>query len=194
MRALVLGNGESRLNKLVPSNCDEVWACNLAFQHNVHANYIVATDAHRQHEIWVSGYAQKKECVFLDWTPIPANRELPDTLRDGGFKVIANEYREGMMVMSGWQNTMYVTFLGEQQGLITNVKMRELPRRFSSGGLAMWLAAKTGNDEILLAGFGDKKHVYREYIRGPDEPHIDHWQKERDFIINNFKEIEWRYI
>lgn len=223
-RAIILGNGDSRddweephpekrrfgsivgLKKfgrypevdnqwLIRSHSDiDLWGCNLAFKAYSDLDYLVATDANRQHEIIVSeGATERPTLCFLDWVEIPADENMPNDLREAGMNVIQNDYKNGMMCVSGYRKTLYVTYLGNTHRNIESIKMSEIPRRFSSGGLAMWLAAQKGYKTIFLKAFGDEKHAYKEYS-GIDQPHIDHWKEEREFIINEFKEIDWRYV
>lgn len=190
--AIILGNGENRRGIDIPDNCD-VWACNLAFKEPIPIDFLVATDVHRQHEIYVSGYANDNICMFLDWTPVPAEATTPEILQMSGFKTKQNEPTGNDVVISGWNNTMFFTYLNDTD-CVKNIKMNEIPRRFSSGSLAMWLAAEQDYDEILLAGFGDEKHIYRDYAEGVDIPHTDLWKEERDYIIEKHPEINWRYL
>ena len=150
-------------------------------------------DAHRQHEIYCSGYANDNRCIFLDWNPVTSEATTPELLELAGFTTRYNDYDSHGVVISGWNNTMFFTYLNETDK-VESVEMSELPKRFSSGGFAMWLAAKEGYKEILLAGFGDTKHAYREYAEGVDIPHVKIWEEERKFIIDSFKDVKWRYV
>lgn len=190
--AIILGNGESRKGIDIPDSCD-VWACNLAFKELIPIDVLVATDVHRQHEIYTSGYANENRCIFLDWTPVPSEATTPEMLQLSGFTTKQNEPTGNDVVISGWNNTMFFTYLNDND-CVENIRMNEIPRRFSSGSFAMWLAAKEGYDEILLAGFGDTKHAYREYVEGVDIPHIDLWKEEREYIIESHNDVNWRYL
>lgn len=191
-RALILGNGKNRLTTNFPSDVD-VWACNLAFKEPIEIDVLVATDAHRQHEIYTSGYAKENRCMFLDWVEIPAIEHMAEGLEKTGYKVTSNVFADTSMVISGWESTMFVTYL-DLPDKVANIPMNDLPQRFSTGGLAMWEAAIYGYKQIYLAGFGDDKHAYREYKGGVDYPNTDYWKKEREFIMGEFPEILWSYI
>lgn len=191
-KAIILGNGANREGMFYGDTLD-IWACNLAFRENLNIKTLVATDAHRQHEIYCSGYANDNRCIFLDWNPVTSDGTTPELLELAGFTTKYNDYDSHGAVISGWNNTMFFTYLNETDK-VENVKMSELPKRFSSGGFAMWLAAKEGYKEILLAGFGDTKHAYREYAEGVDIPHVKIWEEERKFIIDSFKDVKWRYV
>ena len=191
-RAIVLGNGSSRLGIDIPDDCF-VYACNLAYKESIKIDCLVATDAHRQHEIYSSGYANTNRCVFLEWNSVPSGEITSDILRASGMSVTENKYTDYGVVITGWRNTMFCTYLNEND-CVENLPMSNIPSRYSTGSLAIWLAAKEGFDEILLAGFGDKEHAYREYKMGADIPHIEHWEAERYAIKNTFSNVIWREL
>ena len=190
-RAIIFGNGYSRKN-IIWNDDHDVWACNLAFEEAWPIDVLVSTDANRQHQIYTSGYAEHHRCIFLDWNPAPPEM-TPQMMEDLGYHTISNEPTGNDVVMSGYKLRLFFTYLTDKD-CVESVQMKSLPRRFSAGGLAMWQAAQEGYDEILLAGFGDELHAYRQYTKGYDEPHTDYWKEEREFIINTYSNIEWRYI
>lgn len=191
-KAIVLGNGKSRLGKEIPKGYT-VYACNLAYKEDIDIDVLVATDANRQHEIYCSGYANTHRCVFLDWMPIPSEDFGPEFLISTGALIKQNEYTDHGLVVSGYGNTMFFTYLNESD-CVENMPMSYLTKRYSAGSTAMWLAAREGHTEILLAGFNDDKHAYREYAGGLDVPHTELWKWERERLINEYDDVTWRYI
>jgi len=185
-RAIILGNGESRRGIEIPDDC-VVWGCNYIYREIIHVDVLVATDVYVQHDVYVDKYALNNRCIFLDWTPVPSTIPL-DIVE--GLNVVKNDFTEHGVVCSGWKNDIFYTYL-EENDCVENVTMSEIPRRFSSGSLAMWKAAQEGYNEILLAGFGDDAHMYA----GRDhEPGKERFTIERNFIINEYENIKWRYI
>ena len=83
----------------------------------------------------------------------------------------------------------YITYLNSSD-CVEVVHLHDLPMEFSSGSLAMWHAAKSGFSDITLVGFGDTTHCYTEDYTGPNP----RWEKEREYIINTFFNINWRRI
>lgn len=188
-KAVILGNGESRRNLDIPTDCD-VWGCNYIYREQISIDVLVATDVFAQHDIYVDGWANDNRCIFLDWVPVPsAGIQPPETLAGNGFEVVYNEYTEHGVVISGWKNDLFYTYLNETDR-VEHIPMRDIPHRFSSGSLAMWQAALEGYTEIWLAGFGDDAHYY---AGRKTESGKQRFEKEREYIINKYSNIRWRY-
>lgn len=187
-RAIILGNGESRRGIDIPDDCD-VWATNLAFRETMGIDYLVSTDVGCQHEIYRAGWVKNNPCYFLDWDPMGSDEIDPGIFASTGARVDCNQYTKHGVVVSGTQDIMYFTYLNEQDN-VTNIRLIDLPMELASGQLAMYLAAKSGlYNEIKLAGFGDEVHLYNDNV-----PNLEVWEKEREYVINRFDNIKWRYI
>ena len=72
-RAFCIGNGESRkgfdLEQLRPHG--KIYGCNALYR-DFTPDVLVAVDHGICHEIYNSGYCQKNEAWFRDWTKVPA--------------------------------------------------------------------------------------------------------------------------
>ena len=73
MKAFCIGNGESRkgfdLEQLRPHG--KIYGCNALYR-DFTPDVLVAVDHGICHEIYNSGYCQKNEAWFRDWTKVPA--------------------------------------------------------------------------------------------------------------------------
>jgi hypothetical protein len=184
MNAWILGNGKARQHLQIPDDVF-VYGCNHIYKDDI-ANVVVSTDIPMQHEIYQSGYAHQRYCIFLDWSPVDVSI-VPFLNLEG--KIVANAPTEHGVVIGTENNNHYITYI-QQEDAVENITLAQLPMEFSSGSLAMWHAAKSGFKEITLAGFGDTQHYYRTDYTGPNPV----WQKEREYIINQFPNIIWRNI
>lgn len=184
MKALILGNGESRKRVVIPDDV-VVYGCNHIYKDDVRVDIVVSTDVPMQHEIYQSGYATHHRCVFLDWTPVDVG--IVPFL--GIVDPIQNVPTEHGVVIGTFQNQHYITYI-ESHDAVEVINVLDLPMEFSSGSLAMWHAARSGYREITLAGFGDTTHCYTDNYTGPNPV----WKKEREYIINRFSNINWRKI
>lgn len=183
-KALILGNGQSRKNVLIPDDVI-VYGCNHIYKDDVRVDILVSTDIPMQHEIYQSGYAKSHKCVFLNWTPVDVGI-VPFLGIDDP---VQNRPTEHGVVIGTYQHKHYITYT-DSHDEVEVIDIADLPMEFSSGSLAMWHAAISGYIEITIAGFGDSTHCYTENYSGPNP----RWEQERNYIINRFSNINWRKI
>lgn len=183
-KAWILGNGKSRQGVTIPADV-VVYGCNHIYK-DIPVDVVVSTDVGMQHEIYQSGYANTHKCVFLDWAGVDSG--IMSFINFDGDIIRNND--TGNDVVIGYHNGMnYITYLNSSD-CVEVVHLHDLPMEFSSGSLAMWHAAKSGFSDITLVGFGDTTHCYTEDYTGPNP----RWEKEREYIINTFFNINWRRI
>ena len=190
--AFIFGNGESRKSAPV----DELYAkhdnvftygCNFFYRENVDIDMLVATDAIAQHKIYRE---YNGACLFMDWEPIPS--EFAPTLTVTGYNILVNDYTPYGCVVNGEGEHLCMTYLRENDN-ITTLKETDLPILMSSGSLAMWHAAESGFETVYLFGFGDINHAIRKTLMGDEEEKKILWEKERLFLTNRYRSINWIY-
>ena len=187
MKAIVLGNGRSRLGVSLPFGAPwRTYGCNAIYRSQIVSN-LIAVDIEMQHEIYTSGYCKEHTCHFVDWNPMPAQRvyeQVVDTV--GMNNIIQNDHSEDHIVnIAGKGGKMYVTWLqGEDQ--IQAVKSN----RMSSGSTALQIAASHTNPEVYMFGFDmDDTNIYTGTDCYPiDSTSLPEWYDEHELIYRMYPE------
>ncbi len=177
---IVYGNGESRPRKPIIGGDFTTWGCNAIYRDFVVDN-LVSVDYNMQQEIYESGYALKNKCWFNDWDVLPAGFD-PHALTIGidsrVYETERGDY-QGCVVQGKTKDTveanikeamfhnphldekdlrqkvekdvgLYITWVDEYNDKVINL---DYPRGWSAGNTALYLACKSGADEVYMLGF-----------------------------------------
>ena len=154
MRTIVYGNGKSRLKWDLKQNLHDdiiTWGCNRIYNDIVVDN-LVAMDYWIQHAVYTSGYANKNNCWFADWSVLPKEFDI-NHMREGWEKIIENDRTEYGCVVNAHHKPpvigLYIIWVNEED----KVNEVEFPKEWSSGTTAVHLACQKGAKEIYLMGF-----------------------------------------
>lgn len=169
-KAIVLGNGISRLQVKLPKNV-RTYGCNAIYRDNI-VNDLVSVDPAMQHEIYGSGYARYHQCWFSSWSPVNSVHDynnfktiLQENILDAApaapasvkrFKIIENDRVSESCIIAGQGDIYYITWLYDND-LVTPLP----PATKSAGEIALELAANHHNI-IFMIGFDGVGNVYRD--------------------------------
>ena len=177
---IVYGNGESRPKKPIMGGEFITWGCNAIYR-DFAVDNLVSVDYPMQQEIYESGYAMKNKCWFSDWELLPA--EFNVSMMLAGNKDPVYETWQGnkksCVVQGKTQDTveaniqeakiynpdidvedlrrkaekdvgMYITWVDEYNDQVINI---DYPKGWSAGNTALYLACKSGAEEVYMCGF-----------------------------------------
>ena len=182
---IVYGNGESRPIQPIIGGEFITWGCNAIYRDFVVDN-LVSVDYPMQQEIYESGYAMKNKCWFSDWELLPA--EFNVSMMLAGNKDPVYETWQGnkksCVVQGKTQDTveaniqeakiynpdidiedlrkkaekdvgLYVTWVDEYNDKVINI---DYPKGWSAGNTALYLACKSGAEEVYMLGFDGNEY------------------------------------
>jgi len=180
-RHLVYGNGESRPREPITGDGFTSWGCNAIYRHFTVDN-LVAVDYNMQQEIYHSGYALKNKSWFTDWSILPdfdanlmkmgwadTDGEIFETEKhfktDCVIQGKTRELVESNILQAMSQNSnlveqdlrqkmekdigLYITWVDKKD----QVNEIGYPRGWSAGNTALYLACKSGAEEVYMLGF-----------------------------------------
>ena len=183
MKALVIGNGESRSWYNPDTKWADIrtWGCNAVYRDATPDN-LIAMDYAMQQEIECSGYARDNVCHFTDWSVLPnvddmlldtmkMNFEphmIHETLRTDRTdcviqgkdpKTAENNIKEALDKNPDLDYNDLKLKAEKDVGLyitwVTKNKIRnvEFPREWCAGATAMHLACQEGATKVYMLGF-----------------------------------------
>ena len=177
---IVYGNGESRPRKPIIGGDFTTWGCNAIYRDFALDN-LVSVDYPMQQEIYESGYAMKNKCWFSDWELLPAGFNVSMMLAGNNGPVYETWQgnKKSCVVQGKTQDTVeaniqeakiynpdidvedlrkkaekdvgtYVTWVDEYNDKVINI---DYPKGWSAGNTALYLACKSGAEEVYMCGF-----------------------------------------
>ena len=181
IKHIVYGNGESRpKDKIIGGEWTTTWGCNAIYRDFVVDN-LVSVDYPMQQEIYESGYAMKNKCWFSDWELLPAEFNVSMMLAGNNGPVYETWQgnKKSCVVQGKTQDTVeaniqevkiynpdidiedlrkkaekdvgtYVTWVDEYNDQVINI---DYPKGWSAGNTALYLACKSGAEEVYMCGF-----------------------------------------
>ena len=180
IKHIVYGNGESRPIQPIIGGDFITWGCNAIYRDFVVDN-LVSVDYPMQQEIYESGYAMKNKCWFSDWELLPAEFNVSMMLAGNNGPVYETWQgnKKSCVVQGKTQDTVeaniqevkiynpdidvedlrkkaekdvgtYVTWVDEYNDKVINI---DYPKGWSAGNTALYLACKSGAEEVYMCGF-----------------------------------------
>ena len=180
IKHIVYGNGESRPIQPIIGGDFITWGCNAIYRDFVVDN-LVSVDYPMQQEIYESGYAMKNKCWFSDWELLPAEFNVSMMLAGNNGPVYETWQgnKKSCVVQGKTQDTVeaniqeakiynpdidvedlrkkaekdvgtYVTWVDEYNDQVINI---DYPKGWSAGNTALYLACKSGAEEVYMCGF-----------------------------------------
>ena len=177
---IVYGNGESRPIQPIIGGDFITWGCNAIYRDFVVDN-LVSVDYNMQQEIYESGYAMKNKCWFSDWEVLPAgfnphmvipNNDAPvfetpkldrkSCVVQGKDAEMVQKKMEEVLIYNPQLDPkdfkkkamfnvgVYITWVDEYNDKVINI---DYPRGWSAGNTALYLACKSGAEEVYMCGF-----------------------------------------
>ena len=183
---IVYGNGESRPKKPIMGGEFITWGCNAIYR-DFAVDNLVSVDYPMQQEIYESGYAMNNKCWFSDWELLPA--EFNVSMMLAGNKDPVHQTWQGnkksCVVQGKTQDTveaniqeakiynpdidiedlrkkaekdvgLYVTWVDEYNDQVINI---DYPKGWSAGNTALYLACKSGAEEVYMCGFDGSNYA-----------------------------------
>ena len=177
---IVYGNGESRPKKPIMGGEFITWGCNAIYR-DFTVDNLVSVDYPMQQEIYESEYPMKHKCWFSDWELLPA--EFNVSMMLAGNKDPVHQTWQGnkksCVVQGKTQDTveaniqeakiynpdidiedlrrkaekdvgLYITWVDEYNDKVINI---DYPKGWSAGNTALYLACKSGAEEVYMCGF-----------------------------------------
>lgn len=162
MRAVVIGNGESRRwYRPVPKWFGEkqykvnavTWGCNAIYR-DVMVDNLVAVDYSMQQEIYESGYYRNIKCHFANWTQLPA--EIADVFFMGydipeAF-IHRSSVKKDYCVISGKDPMTLHEKIKDAIKMFPHLDMKDLQRKMEKD-IGVWITYVDENDPINTIGF-----------------------------------------
>ena len=180
IKHIVYGNGESRPIQPIIGGDFITWGCNAIYRDFVVDN-LVSVDYNMQREIYESGYAMKNKCWFSDWEVLPAgfnphmvipNNDAPvfetpkldrkSCVVQGKDAEMVQKKMEEVLIYNPQLDPkdfkkkamfnvgVYITWVDEYNDKVINI---DYPRGWSAGNTALYLACKSGAEEVYMCGF-----------------------------------------
>ncbi len=180
IKHIVYGNGESRPIQPIIGGDFITWGCNAIYRDFVVDN-LVSVDYNMQQEIYESGYAMKNKCWFSDWEVLPAgfnphmvipNNDAPvfetpkldrkSCVVQGKDAEMVQKKMEEVLIYNPQLDPkdfkkkamfnvgVYITWVDEYNDKVINI---DYPRGWSAGNTALYLACKSGAEEVYMCGF-----------------------------------------
>ena len=186
IRHIVYGNGESRpKDKIIGGEWTTTWGCNAIYR-DIAVDNLVSVDYPMQQEIYESGYAMNNKCWFSDWELLPAEFNVSMMLagnKDPVYetwqgnkkscvvqgKTIDSVQRimEEILIYNPQLDKddlrkklekdvgLYVTWVDEYNDQVINI---DYPKGWSAGNTALYLACKSGAEEVYMLGFDGNEY------------------------------------
>ena len=178
MRHIVYGNGESRPRKPIVGGDFITWGCNAIYR-DFTVDNLVSMDYGVQQEIYESGYALKNKCWFSDWSVLPdfeidknfflelgpvyetwqgarkncvvqgktidSVQRVMDEILTFNPQLDKDDLRKKLEKDIG----LYITWVADND-MVEDI---DYPRGWSAGNTALYLACKSGAEEVYMCGF-----------------------------------------
>jgi hypothetical protein len=179
MKHIVYGNGESRpKDKIIGGEWVTTWGCNAIYR-DFTVDNLVSVDYGVQQEIYESGYALKNKCWFSDWSVLPdfdtsmmlvgntdpvyetkqfdrnscvVQGKTIDSVQRVMDEILAfnpqldkDDLRKKLEKDIG----LYITWVADND-MVEDI---DYPRGWSAGNTALYLACKSGAEEVYMCGF-----------------------------------------
>ena len=182
---IVYGNGESRPKQPIMGGEFITWGCNAIYR-DFTVDNLVSVDYPMQQEIYKSDYPMKNKCWFSDWEILPAGFDphLVMINNEGPVYETQKQNRNSCVVQGKTKDTveanikealqhnpdidvedlrkkaekdvgMYITWVDEYNDKVINI---DYPRGWSAGNTALYLACKSGAEEVYMLGFDGSEY------------------------------------
>ena len=179
MKHIVYGNGESRpKDKIIGGEWVTTWGCNAIYR-DFTVDNLVSVDYNIQQEIYESEYALTNKCWFSDWSILPDfDTSMMLVGNNGPVYETWQGVRKNCVVqgktMDSVQRVMdeiltfnpqldkddlrkklekdiglYITWVADND-MVEDI---DYPRGWSAGNTALYLACKSGAEEVYMCGF-----------------------------------------
>ena len=180
MKHIVYGNGESRpKDKIIGGEWVTTWGCNAIYR-DFTVDNLVSVDYNIQQEIYESEYALTNKCWFSDWSILPDfDTSMMLVGNNGPVYETWQGNKKSCVVQGKTQDTveaniqeakiynpdidiedlrkkaekdvgLYVTWVDEYNDQVINI---DYPKGWSAGNTALYLACKSGAEEVYMCGF-----------------------------------------
>ena len=178
MRHIVYGNGESRPRKPIVGGDFITWGCNAIYR-DFTVDNLVSVDYNIQQEIYESEYALTNKCWFSDWSVLPdfdtsmmlvgnngpvyetwqgvrkncvvqgktidSVQRVMDEILTFNPQLDKDDLRKKLEKDIG----LYITWVADND-MVEDI---DYPRGWSAGNTALYLACKSGAEEVYMCGF-----------------------------------------
>ena len=179
MKHIVYGNGESRpKDKIIGGEWVTTWGCNAIYR-DFTVDNLVSVDYNIQQEIYESEYALTNKCWFSDWSVLPDFDTAMILMENDGPVYETLQLARRSCVVQGKtidsvQRVMdeiltfnpqldkddlrkklekdiglYITWVADND-MVEDI---DYPRGWSAGNTALYLACKSGAEEVYMCGF-----------------------------------------
>ena len=184
MKHIVYGNGESRPRKPIVGGDFITWGCNAIYR-DFTVDNLVSMDYGVQQEIYESGYALKNKCWFSDWSVLPdfeidknfflelgpvyetwqgarkncvvqgktidSVQRVMDEILTFNPQLDKDDLRKKLEKDIG----LYITWVADND-MVEDI---DYPRGWSAGNTALYLACKSGAEEVYMCGFDGSNYA-----------------------------------
>ena len=179
MKHIVYGNGESRpKDKIIGGEWVTTWGCNAIYR-DFTVDNLVSVDYNIQQEIYESEYALTNKCWFSDWSILPdfdtsmmlvgnngpvyetwqgvrkncvvqgktidSVQRVMDEILTFNPQLDKEDLRKKLEKDIG----LYITWVADND-MVEDI---DYPRGWSAGNTALYLACKSGAEEVYMCGF-----------------------------------------
>ena len=179
MKHIVYGNGESRpKDKIIGGEWVTTWGCNAIYR-DFTVDNLVSVDYNIQQEIYESEYALTNKCWFSDWSVLPdfdtsmmlvgnngpvyetwqgvrkncvvqgktidSVQRVMDEILTFNPQLDKEDLRKKLEKDIG----LYITWVADND-MVEDI---DYPRGWSAGNTALYLACKSGAEEVYMCGF-----------------------------------------
>ena len=179
MKHIVYGNGESRpKDKIIGGEWVTTWGCNAIYR-DFSVDNLVSVDYNIQQEIYESEYALTNKCWFSDWSVLPdfdtsmmlvgnngpvyetwqgvrkncvvqgktidSVQRVMDEILTFNPQLDKDDLRKKLEKDIG----LYITWVADND-MVEDI---DYPRGWSAGNTALYLACKSGAEEVYMCGF-----------------------------------------
>ena len=179
IKHIVYGNGESRpKDKIIGGEWSTTWGCNAIYR-DFAVDNLVSVDYNIQQEIYESEYALKNKCWFSDWSILPdfdtsmmlvgnngpvyetwqgvrkncvvqgktidSVQRVMDEILTFNPQLDKDDLRKKLEKDIG----LYITWVADND-MVEDI---DYPRGWSAGNTALYLACKSGAEEVYMCGF-----------------------------------------
>ena len=179
MKHIVYGNGESRpKDKIIGGEWVTTWGCNAIYR-DFTVDNLVSVDYNIQQEIYESEYALTNKCWFSDWSVLPdfdtsmmlvgnngpvyetwqgvrkncvvqgktidSVQRVMDEILTFNPQLDKDDLRKKLEKDIG----LYITWVADND-MVEDI---DYPRGWSAGNTALYLACKSGAEEVYMCGF-----------------------------------------
>ena len=179
MKHIVYGNGESRpKDKIIGGEWVTTWGCNAIYR-DFTVDNLVSVDYNIQQEIYESEYALTNKCWFSDWSILPdfdtsmmlvgnngpvyetwqgvrkncvvqgktidSVQRVMDEILTFNPQLDKDDLRKKLEKDIG----LYITWVADND-MVEDI---DYPRGWSAGNTALYLACKSGAEEVYMCGF-----------------------------------------